>query len=95
MFEEMLKRLDASSGRIEMRFPYFIRKAAPVSGVESLLDYDATVIVDQPEGGESRPDAARDGAGHQPVPVLEEDFRIRRAQPALAHHPGSRAACRR
>ena len=23
-----------------MRFPYFIRKSAPVSGVESLLDYD-------------------------------------------------------
>jgi GTP cyclohydrolase IB len=50
MFEEMLKRLDASSGRMELSFPYFIRKAAPVSGVESLLDYDATVIVNQPEG---------------------------------------------
>ena len=50
MLEEMLLRLDASSGRIEMSFPYFIRKTAPVSGVESLLDYDATLIVDQPEG---------------------------------------------
>ena len=38
---EMLLRLEASSGRIELRFPYFIRKTAPVSGVESLLDYDA------------------------------------------------------
>jgi GTP cyclohydrolase I len=36
----MLQRLDARSGTIEMRFPYFRRKAAPVSGVESLLDYE-------------------------------------------------------
>lgn len=50
MFEEMLLRLEARSGRIELAFPYFIRKAAPVSGVESLLDYDATLIIDQPEG---------------------------------------------
>lgn len=35
----MLQRLEAQSGTIEMRFPYFIRKRAPVSGVESLLDY--------------------------------------------------------
>jgi GTP cyclohydrolase I len=37
----MLGRLDAASGAIEMRFPYFVRKAAPVSRVESLLDYEA------------------------------------------------------
>src|SRR4051812_19123613 len=36
----MLERLDARSGTVEMRFPYFRRKAAPVSGVESLLDYE-------------------------------------------------------
>ena len=35
----MLARLEASAGYIEMRFPYFRRKAAPVSKVESLLDY--------------------------------------------------------
>jgi len=50
LLEEMLLRLDAKSGRIEMSFPYFIRKTAPVSGVESLLDYDATLLIDQPEG---------------------------------------------
>jgi GTP cyclohydrolase I len=53
MLEEMLLRLDAASGRIELAFPYFIRKAAPVSGVESLLDYDATLIIDRPEGERS------------------------------------------
>ena len=46
MLGEMLLRLDAASGRIELTFPYFIRKTAPVSGVESLLDYDATLIID-------------------------------------------------
>jgi GTP cyclohydrolase IB len=37
---EMLERLHAASGTIEMRFPYFVRKAAPVSGVPSMLDYE-------------------------------------------------------
>ena len=37
---DMLVRLDARSGAIEMRFPYFVKKAAPVSGVQSQLDYD-------------------------------------------------------
>jgi len=39
LLEKMLQRLDANSGMIEMRFPYFISKRAPVSGVSSLLDY--------------------------------------------------------
>ncbi len=56
MLEEMLLRLDARSGRIEMSFPYFIRKTAPVSGVESLLDYDATLIIEQTEGQASELD---------------------------------------
>jgi GTP cyclohydrolase IB len=41
MHARMLDRLGAVTGRLELHFPYFIRKAAPVSGVESLLDYDA------------------------------------------------------
>jgi GTP cyclohydrolase IB len=49
MLEEMLLRLDAKSGRIEMSFPYFIRKTAPVSAVQSLLDYDVTLILDKAE----------------------------------------------
>jgi GTP cyclohydrolase IB len=36
----MLERLEARSGAIEMRFPYFARKTAPVSGVQSQLDYE-------------------------------------------------------
>jgi len=44
MMEEMTERLEAESGHIEMSFPYFINKTAPVSGVESLMDYDVTFI---------------------------------------------------
>ena len=40
----MRKALAAESGHIEMNFPYFISKPAPISGVESLLDYDVTLI---------------------------------------------------
>ena len=42
MVAAMLARLDARAGTVEMTFPYFVRKAAPVSGVESLLDYEAS-----------------------------------------------------
>ena len=51
MFAEMLVHLQANSGRIELRFPYFIRKAAPVSGVASLLDIDAGIDVWAEPGG--------------------------------------------
>jgi GTP cyclohydrolase I len=44
MLSEMVERLEAQSGHIEMSFPYFVNKKAPVSGVESLLDYDVTFI---------------------------------------------------
>lgn len=44
MITEMTERLDAKSGHIEMNFPYFVNKAAPVSGVESLMDYDVSFI---------------------------------------------------
>ena len=50
MFDQMLLRLDARSGEIELEFPYFINKVAPVSGVESLLDYDVRMVVEQREG---------------------------------------------
>jgi GTP cyclohydrolase I len=44
MLKEMIERLDAESGYIEMRFPYFVNKKAPISEVQSLMDYDVTFI---------------------------------------------------
>lgn len=40
LLSRMLQLLDAQSGRIEVSFPYFINKTAPVSGVQSLMDYE-------------------------------------------------------
>ena len=42
----MRERLEAETGYLEMAFPYFRRKAAPVSGVESLLDADVKLIAE-------------------------------------------------
>ena len=44
MLVEMSDRLEAKTGHIEMSFPYFIKKTAPVSGVESLMDYQVSFI---------------------------------------------------
>ena len=42
MLFDMVQRLQATSGMIEMKFPYFVCKNAPVSGVSSELDYEVT-----------------------------------------------------
>lgn len=44
MLSEMATLLAAESGHIEMTFPYFVNKTAPVSGVRSLMDYNVTLI---------------------------------------------------
>jgi len=46
----MLERLHAGEGRIEARFPFFLRKRAPVSGVESLLEYQGRWIAESRAG---------------------------------------------
>ncbi|HLX79872.1 MAG TPA: GTP cyclohydrolase FolE2 [Burkholderiales bacterium] len=50
MLKEMVERLEAAEGRIEMTFPYFIEKKAPVSGVKSLMDYEVTFIGEIKQG---------------------------------------------
>ncbi len=50
---EMTDRLEADAGHIEMQFPYFINKTAPVSGVQSLMDYDVTLIGEIRDGAPS------------------------------------------
>ena len=46
----MLDKLGAEEGRIEAAFSFFIRKRAPVSGVQSLLDYQGRWIADTRAG---------------------------------------------
>ena len=71
----MLALLGADAGRIEASFPFFLRKRAPVSGVESLLEYQGRFIVEAekdaltlpsvaaPQGGAAGLGAARRPAG--------------------------------
>lgn len=46
ILKDMTQKLEAQAGHIEMHFPYFINKAAPVTKVESLLDYQVAFIAD-------------------------------------------------
>ncbi len=50
MLAEMTEMLDAEIGHIEMTFQYFINKTAPASGVESLMDYEVTLIGERKDG---------------------------------------------
>jgi GTP cyclohydrolase IB len=55
-FETMLRDtaalLEADTAHIEMRFPFFITKTAPVSGVKSLMDYEVE-FAGQVQGGKT------------------------------------------
>src|ERR1043166_5900322 len=40
----MQKKLNAGASHLEMEFPFFLTKRAPVSGMESVLDYTADLM---------------------------------------------------
>jgi len=44
MLPEMTERLQAESGYIEMDFPYFVNKEAPISKVKSLMNYQVSFL---------------------------------------------------
>ena len=46
----MLDKLHATEGRIEASFPFFLRKRAPVTGVQSLLEYQGRWIAEARAG---------------------------------------------
>jgi len=48
--DAMLALLGATEGRVEARFSFFIRKRAPVSGVQSLLDHAGAWIAERRDG---------------------------------------------
>jgi GTP cyclohydrolase IB len=47
LLERMLQRLDATEGAIRLRLPFFVLKTAPVSGVESLMNYQLTLVIER------------------------------------------------
>ena len=48
--KQVAERLDSESSRIEMTFSYFMEKSAPVTGVKSLVDYEATLLGELKDG---------------------------------------------
>jgi GTP cyclohydrolase I len=40
ILEEMKQRLEAQSAHIEMEFPYFLKKSAPISDAQGLMEYN-------------------------------------------------------
>lgn len=44
ILKELKSRLDAESARIEVTFPYFLVRSAPVSGAQALMDYQCTFV---------------------------------------------------
>jgi len=47
ILSEMKEKLDAKSAHLEMAFPYFIEKTAPVSGQKSFMVYECKFIASQ------------------------------------------------
>jgi GTP cyclohydrolase I len=42
ILSELRERLDAESAHIEVRFPYFVERTAPVSKARALMDYECS-----------------------------------------------------
>lgn len=63
VLDEMKKHLNAASAHIEVAFPYFIKKNAPVSDSPGLMDYDCKIA------GSSGPDGKLDLVSEVAVPI--------------------------
>lgn len=50
LMAEMLERLHAKDGTIKIKFPFFIKKVAPVSKLESMMNYEGAWIIESNEG---------------------------------------------
>ncbi len=50
----MRERLEADTAYLEMAFPYFRRKAAPVSGAQSLIDCDVKFVAETNAAGTTK-----------------------------------------
>lgn len=51
MLDRLRDRLEARRAHIEVAFPYFVRKTAPVSRAEALIDAECAFIVESNGGG--------------------------------------------
>ena len=63
ILDQMKKHLNAASAHIEMKFPYFIEKKAPISNSPGLMDYTCRII------GTSDPNGKVDLVSEVIVPI--------------------------
>ena len=57
ILKTMLERFDSETAHLEIRFPYFVEKHAPVSGTASLMDYECGFLASATtRGGEMQVD---------------------------------------
>lgn len=49
--QELLKRLEAQRAHVDFRFPFFLRKEAPVTGGVGLVDYEARFEIESTSDG--------------------------------------------
>lgn len=63
ILESLKERLDAAGARVEVSFPYFLEREAPVSGAKGLMDYECSFV------GELRDDKEADFVLGVKVPV--------------------------
>ncbi len=50
LMDDLVLRLNVTDGKVEFRFPFFVRKTAPISGVASLLDYEVVLTAELAQG---------------------------------------------
>ena len=51
VLRELRSRLEAESARVEVRFPYFLERVAPVSGARALMGYECSFLGEANETG--------------------------------------------
>ncbi len=44
ILRDLKERLDSESARVEVAFPYFLERTAPVSGARALMDYECSFV---------------------------------------------------
>jgi GTP cyclohydrolase I len=49
---ELRERLDAERARVEIEFPYFLERTAPVSGATSLMEYECSFVAEAGANGD-------------------------------------------
>ena len=50
LLQTLLTRLESEAGCVEIAFPWFLRKAAPVSGAQSMMDYEVRLSAEALDG---------------------------------------------